>query len=136
MRREGVQPQLYADSLKCVSWDPGVLLRAARFTTGYVRLVGQEPPGMCVLTSTSRTVSKDMKDWVLSQEGDRWTVKFDVRDLGGRLDTTLRGCSSTLASRVWVVISRLILIFALPLDFHGRVIVWFRFRMSRSCAAF
>ena len=38
-----VQPQLYADNLKCVSRDPGVLLHAARFTTGYGRLVGQEP---------------------------------------------------------------------------------------------
>ena len=28
-----------------------------------------------------------MKEWVLSQEGDQWSVKFDVRDLGGRLDT-------------------------------------------------
>ena len=28
-------------------------------------------------------VRKDMKDWVLSQEGDRWSVKFDVRDLFG-----------------------------------------------------
>ena len=37
------QPQLYADNLKCVSRDPEVLLSAARFTTGYVRLVGQEP---------------------------------------------------------------------------------------------
>ena len=47
--QEGVQPQLYADNLKCVSRDPGVLLRAARFTTGYVRLVGQEPaPSKCV----------------------------------------------------------------------------------------
>ena len=26
----GVQPQLYADNLKCISSDPGVLLRAAR----------------------------------------------------------------------------------------------------------
>ena len=39
---EGVQPQLYADNLKCVSWYPNLLLLAARFTTGYVRLVGQE----------------------------------------------------------------------------------------------
>ena len=45
----GVQPQLYADNLKCVSRDSGVLLRAARFTIGYVRLVGQEPaPSKCV----------------------------------------------------------------------------------------
>ena len=35
----GVQPQLYADNLKCVSGDPDLLLNAAQFTTGYVRLV-------------------------------------------------------------------------------------------------
>ena len=75
----GVQPQLYADNLKCVSRDPELLLSAARFTTGYVRLVGQEPaPSKCVLLSTSRVVRRDMKDWVLSQEGDKWSVKFDV----------------------------------------------------------
>ena len=62
-----------------------------------------------------------MKDWVLSVEGDRWSVKFDVRDLGGHLDTTFRGWSSTLAARVRLVISRLVLFFVLPLDFHGRV---------------
>ena len=60
-----------ADDLKCTSRDPALLLRAARFTTGYVRLVGQEPaPGKCVLLSTSRVVRSDMKDWVLSKEGD------------------------------------------------------------------
>ena len=58
---------------------------------------------------------------MLSQEGDKWSVKFDVRDLGGHLDTTLRGWSSTLAARVRLVISRLVLILVLPLDFHGRV---------------
>ena len=36
--------------LTCVSVDPLVRDRAARFTTGYVRLVGQEPaPSWCVL---------------------------------------------------------------------------------------
>ena len=62
-----------------------------------------------------------MKDWVLSQEGVRWSVKLDVRDLGAHLDTTFRGWSSTLATRVRLVISRLVLIFALLLDFHGGV---------------
>ena len=120
--QEGVQPQLYADNLKCLSRDPGVLWRAARFTTGYVRLVGQEPaPSKCVLLSTSREVRRDMKDWVLSDSGDQWSVKFDVRDLGGHFDTTFRGWSSTLAARVRLVISRLVLMFILPLDFHGRV---------------
>ena len=118
----GVQPQLYADNLKCVSRDPDLLLHVAWFTTKYVRLVGQEPaPSKCVLLSTSRVVRRDMKDWVRSQEGDKWSVKFDVRDLGGHLDTTFRGWSATLAAGVRLVISRLALVFVLPLDFHGRV---------------
>ena len=97
----GVQAQLYADNLKCLSRDPELLLRAAKFITRYVRLVGQEPaPSKCVLLSTSREVRKEMKSWVPSQEGDQWSVKFDVRDLGGHLDTTFRGWSSTLAGRV------------------------------------
>ena len=117
-----VQPQLYADNLECVSRKPGLLLHAARFTTGYVRLVGQESaPNKCVLLSTSRKVRKNMKDWVLSLKGDKWSVKFDVWDLGGHLDTTFRGWSSTLAARVRLVISRLVLVFVLLLDFHGRV---------------
>ena len=62
-----------------------------------------------------------MRDWVVTDEGDRWTVKLDVRDLGGHLDTTFRGWSSTLATRVRVVIARLAVVFALPLHFHGRL---------------
>ena len=69
--QEEVQPPLYADNLKCVSRDPGVLLRAARFTAGYVRL-GQEPaPSKCVLMSASGAVRSDMRGW-------------------GHLDTTFR----------------------------------------------
>ena len=116
--QEGVQPQLYADNLKCVSRDPGVLLRAARFTTGYVRLVGQEPaPSKCVLLSTSRAVRKDMKDWIMSQEGDKWSAKYDVRDVGGHLDTTFQGWSATLAARVRLVISRVVFNFCFPSGF-------------------
>ena len=37
------------------------------------------------------------------------------------MDTTFRGWSSTLAARVRLVISRLVLSFALPLDFQCRV---------------
>ena len=63
--------------LSVFSRDPGLLLHAARFTTGYVWSVGQEPaPSKCVLLSASREVRKDMKDWVLSLEGDKWSVKF------------------------------------------------------------
>ena len=69
-----------------------MLFRAARFTSGYVRLVGQQPASSkCVLTSTSKVARKDMRDWLLTDEGDRWTVKLDDRDLGGLLDTTFRG---------------------------------------------
>ena len=104
--------------------NPGVLLRAARFTVGYVRLVGQEPaPSKCVLMSTSRAVRSDMRRSVVTDEGDRWSVKLDVRDPGGgeggHLDITSRGWSATLAAWVRLVIARLLLTFALPLDFHG-----------------
>ena len=110
---------MYADNLKCVSRDPEVLLSAARFTTGYVRLVGQEPaPSKCVLMST-RVVRCNMRGWIVSDEGHQWSVKWDVRDLWGHLDTTFHGWSSTLASRVCLVISRFVLVSALPLDFHG-----------------
>ena len=104
--QDGVQLQLFADNLKCLSRSPDLLLHAARFTTKYVRLVGQENARKCVLLSPSREIRKDMKQWVLSQEGDMWSVKFDVRDLGSHLDTTFRGWSSTLAARVRLVISR------------------------------
>ena len=81
--QEGVEPQLYAGNLKCVSRNPGVLLRAARITTGYVRLVGQEPaPSKCVLMSTSGAVRNDIRGWIVTDEGDRWSVTLDVRDLG------------------------------------------------------
>ena len=68
--------------------------------------VGRElAPSRCVLLSTSGTVREDMKDWVLSQEGDRWSVKFDVRDLGGHLDATFRRWSATLTGRlVWFLL--------------------------------
>ena len=37
------------------------------------------------------------------------------------MDTTFRGLSATLAARVRLVHAGLVLMFALPLDFHGRV---------------
>ena len=71
--------------------------------------------------STSRVVRSGMRGWIVSDEGHQWSVKLDVRDLGGHLDTTFHGWSSTLATRVRLVISRLILVSALPFDFHGRL---------------
>ena len=84
-------PQLYADKMKCVASDLALLLSALRITTGYVLLVEQEPaPSKCVLLSISREVRKDLLSWVLTDVGERWTVKFDVRDLGGHNDTSLK----------------------------------------------
>ena len=100
-----VTPQLYADNLKCVSSRPEQLLRAAQFTSAYVRLVGQEPaPSKCVLMSTSAAVRRDMKDWVVFAQDERSTVKMDVRDLGGHLDTTYRAWGCTLVARVVAVL--------------------------------
>ena len=62
-----------------------------------------------------------MRGWIVTDEEDRWSVKLDVRNLGGHLDSTFRGWSSTLATRVRLVVAWLVLIFALPLDFHGRL---------------
>ena len=74
-----VKPQLYADNLKCVSSSDDALLESARFTNKYIRLVGQTPAlSKCVLLSTSKVVRGLMKSWVLSDSGDRWSVKLDV----------------------------------------------------------
>ena len=35
-----------------------------------------------MLVSTSRAVPNDMRGWIVADEGDRWSVKLDVRDLG------------------------------------------------------
>ena len=88
-----VTPLLYADNLKCVSSNLGQMVSAARFTSAYVRLVGQEPaPSKCIFMSTSAVVRKDINDWLISGGGDRWSVKLklDVRDLGGHLKATFR----------------------------------------------
>ena len=53
--------------------------------------------------------------------GDAGSVKLDVRDLVGHLDTTFRGWSATLAAKVRLVISRLVLVAVLRLEFHGRL---------------
>ena len=81
------------------------MLRAAQFTSAYVRLVGQELAlPKCILVSTSTAVRKDMEGWLVSDGGDRWSVRLVVRDLGGHLDTTYRAWGCTLAARVSVVL--------------------------------
>ena len=109
-----VSPQLYADKLKCVSTRPEQLLRAAQFTSAYVKLVGQEPaPSKCILMSTSA-------GWVISDQ-ECWTVKLDIRDLGGHLDTTYRAWGRTLVARVLAVLRVVWLVSALPLDYRSKL---------------
>ena len=62
-----------------------------------------------------------MRDWILSQEGDKCSVKLDVRDLGGHHETPLQGWSAALAAWVGLVLTRLLMVSVLLLDFHGRL---------------
>ena len=68
---------------------------------------------------TSRITRIGMRDWVLSQAGDKWSVKIDFRDLGGHLGTALRGWSATLAARV--LFQRLLIVAVLPLYSYRRL---------------
>ena len=105
--RVGVEPQLYVDNLKCTSRDPVMLLHASRFTTGYVRLVGQEPsPGKCVLLSTSRTVRDDMRGGFFPKRG--------ISGLSGLMCVILVVTWIPLfgVARVRLVLARLVLIYA------------------------
>ena len=111
----GVRPQLFADNLKCVCGSPAALLSAARFTSMKIRLVGQEAaPQKCVFLSSSQMFRSDMKGWSVSDAGDKWTVKLDVRDLGGHLDSTLRARATTLGSRISAAVFRVHSVAVLP----------------------
>ena len=114
----GVKPQLYADNLKCVSSNDDDLLEAAQVTNTHIRLVGQTPaPSKGVLLSTSRVVRGLMKDWILSDSGNRWSVK----DLGGHLDTAPRRRAVTLSGRVLGLLVAVLVVMALPLTFAGKL---------------
>ena len=96
------------------------------YPLGYVRLVGQEPaPSKCVLIITSKTVRSDMRGWIVTDEGDSWSVKARCAR-SGRATLHFVVGRPTLATRVRLVIARLVLIFVLPLDFHGRLRVYSR----------
>ena len=116
----GVFPQLYADNLKCVSYGEAELLAAAQFTSRYIRLVGQEAdPSKCVLLCTSAGTRARMKTWDISGAGDCWTVRLDMRDLGGHLDSTYRGRAGTLADRILPVRASCKAAGSLPLGLWG-----------------
>ena len=115
-------PQLYADNLKCVSGSPAALLSAARFTNMYISLVGQKAaPKKCVFLSTSQDTWSDMKCWVVSDAGDKWSVRLDIRDLGGHLDSTFRARAVTLGFRMTAAVRCVRAVAILPLDFVGKL---------------
>ena len=118
----GARPQLNADNLKCVSGSPAALLSAARFTNLNISLVGQKAaPKKCVFLSTSKDTRSDMKGWVVSDAGDRWTVKLDVRDLGGHLDSAFRTRAATLGYRIAASVPWVPSVAVLPLDLCGKL---------------
>ena len=45
-------------------------------------------PVSVFLLGTSKEVRKDMRSRLLSEAGERWSVRFDVGDLGGHIDTS------------------------------------------------
>ena len=115
----GVSQQLYADSLKCVSSSPEAFLSAARFTNLYIGLVGHLGS---VLLSTSRSVRIHLASWLVTGAGDTWTVKLDVRDLGGHVDLTYRERATTLCRTVGGILCRAPVVYALPWDCKGQTL--------------
>ena len=88
----------------------------------YIRLVGQEAAlQKCVFLSTSKKVRGDMKCWSVFDTGDKWSVRLDIRDLGGHLDSTLRARAATLGSRISAAVPRVHSVAVFPLDFCGRL---------------
>ncbi len=116
-----IEPQLYADNLKCSAARPRALFESAYFTAKYVRLVGQDvSPGKCVL-STSKAVRRAMKLWDISGDGGLWKVQLDVRDLGGHLDFTYRARAGTLSGRIGKATVGVAAVGALPFGFQVKL---------------
>ena len=87
----------------------------------FVLSVRRRLPKKCVFLSTSGDVRSDMKCWAVSDAGDKWSVRLDVRDLGGHLDSTFRARAVTLGFRMAAAILRVRAVAVLPLDFVGRL---------------
>ena len=114
-----ISPQLYADNLKCTSYDVDSVLTAAQYTVSFVRAVGQEAsPSKCVFLSTSKAARRRMTAWRNRNEGCFWAVKLDVRVLGGHLDVTLRAVAGTLTNRVKIATTQVPAVGALSLGFQ------------------
>ena len=62
-----------------------------------------------------------MKCWAVSDAGDKWSVRLDIQDLGGHLDSTFRARAVTLGFRMSAAIPRVRAVAVLPLDFVGKL---------------
>ena len=79
------------------------------------------PPKKCLLISSSKKVGEDMRDWFISGDDHRWTIKLDVRDLGGHLDATNGARNAALARRAVGLLDKVPAVGALPLGFGGKL---------------
>ena len=92
-------------------------MSAASFTNISISLVGQGvAPEKCVLLSSSRGVRADMVVLVTT-----WTVKRNVRDLGGHLNLNYRGGPLLYAREVGCILCRTPVVYASPLDNGGKL---------------
>ena len=66
-------------------------------------------------------VGEDMRDWFISGDDHRWTIKLDGRDFGGHLDATFWARNATLARRAVGVLDKVPTVGALPLWFSGKL---------------
>ena len=72
---------------------------------------------------TAKKVRSDMKGWIVSGGWEQVTVRLDVRDLGGHLDSTLRARATTLGYRISAAVPRVDSVAVLPLDYCGRLCI-------------
>ena len=62
-----------------------------------------------------------MKGWLVSDTGDKWSVKLDVGDFGGHLDSTYRARATTLGHGIAAVVPKVPSVSVVPLDFCGKL---------------
>ena len=80
-----------------------------RFTTRYFEWLGSnQVPVSAFLLSTRRTTRVDVREWILSDEGGKWSVKLAVWERENHLGATQRQRASTLAGLVVVVLIRVL----------------------------
>ena len=79
---KGITPQMFADNLKCNSYDAETLILAAQHTVSKITVVGQEAsPNKCGLLGTSKNARKRMTASRNTNAGCFLAFTLGVRDL-------------------------------------------------------